>query len=126
MRYSNLTYNVWLQKPKNVKNTDECSAMRSKYSQGNGSTGSIIKQNCSKDEATTVCELVANKEPVWQTTAKEYNPNENFVPNIRLKYSNGTDSHFFTGVYYILQSKYKNSTFSNSILGNVSNLSCYF
>ena len=114
-RLSNLTNNVWLLK-KSAK-VNECMVMQSRYGNDHAKVGSIVVKDCDKLGAIA-CEITANK-PL-KPEVKEINPNEDVVENKRIKLTNGTDSNFFTGIYYIVTSKYKNAAFSNYIYSNVS------
>ena len=78
-----------------------------------------MEQDCNGLGAT-VCEIQVNKPLASKAEAKEYNMNEDVVPNIRLNFSNGTLSDFWSGTYYALVSKFNNRTFTNNVLCNVS------
>ena len=127
MRYSNLSSDVWLDNKMFMNlagitlKQNECLALRSRYSTapGGGKVGEVFIRQCT-DEASTVCEIRANKKLSSKVEPKDFNPNEEFVANNKLKYSNGTDSDLFSGVYYLVTSKFKDTPFSNGILGNVS------
>ena len=126
MRYSNLSANVWLNKELDIKvanrqSHDNCVSMRSKYTKDKGTVGSLAVEDCN-NLGTTVCEIKVNKKLASKAEAKEYNTNEDVVPNKRLNYSNGTQSDLFSGTYYVLISKFKNKTFANNVLGNVSQI----
>ena len=116
MRYSDLSHNVWLRK---TDHDDKCMVLTSKYSKDNAEVGKITEQDC-KNGGTTVCEILTNKPLLSKWRAREYNPNEYMVPNKRIKFNNGTLSEIFTGVYYVITSKFNNTVFSNSRIANVS------
>ena len=102
-----------------MKSGSVCLVMKSETGNGSGSVGDIIEQSCDELGAT-VCQIKTNKELAYKTKAVEYNINEDVVPNIALNYSNGTQSHFFSGVYYAIVSKYENTMLDNKVLANVS------
>ena len=116
MRYSNLSHNVWLQKEN--QNT-QCKVLSSKFSKEISEVGKITEQDCASS-GTTVCEIITNKPLKSKWRAREYNPNEYMIPNKRLKFTNGSISEIFTGVYYLITSKYNKTVFSNARFANVS------
>ena len=91
--------------------------MKSKYGKEHSEVGSIIVKNC-RDLGALACEVSAKSD--LKTSVKEINPNEDMVKNKRIKLANGDPSDFFTGIYYIITSKFENAPFSNRIYSNVS------
>ena len=116
MRYSKLNHNVWLQKK---EHDTKCFVLNSKNAKNNVEVGTITEQNCESGGAT-VCEISTNKPSLSKSKANEFNQNEYMLPNKRIKFSNGTLSEIFTGVYYLITSKFNNTVFSNSRLAGVS------
>ena len=127
VRYKNVSANVWLATPFAKEElildskTTNCKALRSKYAKDSLPIGAVTQQSC-QSMGTTVCEISANKKLVSEEPIKDFNVNTDFITNTRMKFQNGTRSEFFTGVYYVISSKYKDTNLNNRVLGSVSNI----
>ena len=117
-----MSANVWLETNQTKlmsQKESNCYALRSLYGNDNYPTGAIIEQSC-KTLGTTVCEIVANKKIAKELPVKDFNVNKDYIPNTRMNFKNGTRSEFFTGIYYVITSKFKNASLNNQVLGKVS------
>lgn len=112
-------------KPSNEnKDGQICLVLKSSSDPGPGSVGDIVEQSC-VSLAATVCQIKTNKDLSTKEKPAEYNINEDVVANTALAFSNGTKSPFFTGLYYVIVSKYQNIMLNNEILANVSKIIFY-
>jgi hypothetical protein len=134
-RYLNTRENVWLEpfdsnaiRKFNIESNSTndirngCFAIKSLKDEENGfdsSVGNIVIQNCDSLGAT-VCETSIRPKPKPQPPIEPNDPNSEFVPNRRIKLSNGNESQIFTGLYYKITSKSNNQVFMDQSRGIVS------
>jgi hypothetical protein len=81
--------------------------------------GNIVMQNC-ESLGATVCETPVRPKPRPQPPVDDMNPNSDFVPNRRIKLTNGNESQIFSGLYYKIKSKSNNRVFMDQSRGRVS------
>ncbi len=136
-RYLKTEENVWLQpfdtnsiqkfnisKESNLINgiKSECFAMKSLKEDENAMesrVGNIVTQNC-ESLGATICEIPVRTKPRPQPPVDDMNQNLDFIPNRRIKLTNGNESKIFTGLYYKITSKSNNQVFMDQSRGSVS------
>ncbi len=120
---SNSTLKVNISKERNsINGMKTCFAIKSSKEDENAMesrVGDIVMQNC-ESLGSTVCEIPFKPKPKPQPPVVDLDPNSGFVPNRRIKLSNGNESQIFTGLYYKLISKSNNNVFMDQLRGSVS------
>jgi len=132
--YLNTTENVWLKSfdnksisdlnvidEKTIEKTNLCFALQSaKGAQYNKSNiEDIIKLKCNSF-GSTVCEISNKPQKSKPIQDKRKDPNSEFFQNKKIKLSNGNETEIFTGLYYVISSKYENQIFISHLIGKVS------
>jgi hypothetical protein len=81
--------------------------------------GDIVTQNC-KSLGATVCEVSIKPKPKVEPKDRQIDPNEEFIPNRKIKLMNGNETELFTGLYYKIRSKFNDLIFMDQMRGIVS------
>ncbi len=129
-RYLSTGENVWLESSDNNvmrkfgitnRNSDECFAMKSLKEENSidSEVGDIVTQNC-KSLGATVCEVSIKPKPKVEPKDRQIDPNEEFIPNRKIKLMNGNETELFTGLYYKIRSKFNDLIFMDQMRGIVS------